>query len=222
MKMLHNEARELLVRGYEATHDAEEIAKAYSVSKWTVYWLVGQKRKAGSVTQRTSQRGRKRILTKRDLTRLYVRNLSSKRVIDHAPLNTLKSTTVLSSVRLSGEKAFTTHTGGITGERFISHLKEILIPTLKLGDIVVMDNMRAHHIKTVEELLRKNGTLPLYLPPYSTDLNPIEMMWSKMKAILRKWMVRKAEKIQSAIQQALVVPADVRHWFAHFGYCCYF
>lgn len=157
-----------------------------------------------------------------NLTRLYGRNLSSKRIIDHAPLNTLKSTTVLSSVRLSGEKAFTTHTGGITGERFISYLKEILIPTLKPGDVVVMDNMRAHHIKTVEELLRKNGTLPLYLPPYSTDLNPIEMMWSKMKAILRKWMVRKAEKIQSAIQQALVVPADVRHWFAHFGYCCYF
>ena len=70
MKMLHNEARKLLVRGYEATHDAEEIAKAYSVSKWTVYWLVWQKREAGSVTQRTSQRGRKRILTKRDLTRI--------------------------------------------------------------------------------------------------------------------------------------------------------
>lgn len=70
MKILHNEARERLVRGYEATHDAEEIAKAYSVSKWTVYWLVGQKRKTGSVTLRTSQRGRKRILTKRDLTRI--------------------------------------------------------------------------------------------------------------------------------------------------------
>lgn len=82
---------------------------------------------------------------------------------------------------------------------------------LKPGDIVVMDNMRTHHIKAVEELLRKNGTLPLYLPPYSPDLNPIEMMWFKMKAILRKWMIRKAEKIQSAIQQALVVPADVRH-----------
>lgn len=68
--MLRNEARELLVRDYEATHDAEEIAKAYSVSKWIVYWLVGQKRKTGSVTLRTSQRGRKWILTERDLTRI--------------------------------------------------------------------------------------------------------------------------------------------------------
>lgn len=68
--MLHNEARELLVRGYEATHDAEGIAKAYSVSKWTVYRLVGQKRKTGTVALRTSQRGRKPLLTKQDHARI--------------------------------------------------------------------------------------------------------------------------------------------------------
>jgi len=70
MKMLHNEARELLVRGYEATHDAEGIAKAYSVSKWTVYRLVEQKRKTGSVALRTSQRGRKPLLTQADKERI--------------------------------------------------------------------------------------------------------------------------------------------------------
>lgn len=64
--MLHNEARELLVEGYEATHDAEGIAKAYSVSKWTVYRLAEQKRKTGSVKLRTSQRGRKPVLTAED------------------------------------------------------------------------------------------------------------------------------------------------------------
>ena len=64
--MLHNEARELLVEGYEATHDAEGIAKAYSVSKWTVYRLAEQKRKTGSVKLRTSQRGRKPVLTTED------------------------------------------------------------------------------------------------------------------------------------------------------------
>ena len=68
--MLHNEARELLVQGYEATHDVEEIAQAYSVSKWTVYRPVGQKRKTGSVALRTSQRGRKPMLTERDLARI--------------------------------------------------------------------------------------------------------------------------------------------------------
>ncbi len=68
--MLHNEARELLVQGYEATHDVEVIAKAYSVSKWTVYRLVEQKRKTGSVALRTSQRGRKPLLTQEDQARI--------------------------------------------------------------------------------------------------------------------------------------------------------
>ncbi len=68
--MLHNEARELLVQGYEATHDVEGIAKAYSVSKWTVYRLVEQKRKTGSVALRTSQRGRKPLLTQADQARI--------------------------------------------------------------------------------------------------------------------------------------------------------
>lgn len=68
--MLHNEARELLVRGYEATHDAEGIAKAYSVSKWTVYRLAEQMRKTGSVALRTSQRGRKPLLTQEDKERI--------------------------------------------------------------------------------------------------------------------------------------------------------
>lgn len=68
--MLHNEARELLVRGYETTHDAEGIAKAYSVSRWTVYRLVGQKRKTGTVALRTSQRGRKPLLREEDCARI--------------------------------------------------------------------------------------------------------------------------------------------------------
>ena len=90
-----------------------------------------------------------------NLTCLYDRKLSSKRVIDHTPLNTPKSTTVLSSSCLSKKKAFTTYTGGTTGERFIFYLRDILVPTLKPGDIVVMDNMRAHHVKAAGELLRK-------------------------------------------------------------------
>lgn len=154
-----------------------------------------------------------------NLTRLYGRNLPSKRVIDYTPLNTPKSTTVLSSILLSGEKVFTTYAGGTTGKRFVSYLRDILIPTLKSGTIVIMDNMRSHYVKAIEQLLHKNGILLRYLPPYSPDLNPIEMMWSKMKAILRKWKIRKPEEIQGVTQQALapVVPDDVHHWFAHSG-----
>ena len=68
--MLHNEVRELLVQGYEATHDAKGIAKAYSVSKWTVYRLAEQKRKTGSVALRTNQRGRKPVLTRKAISAL--------------------------------------------------------------------------------------------------------------------------------------------------------
>ncbi len=124
-------------------------------------------------------------------------------------------------MRLTGEKAFVTYTGGTTGERFLTYLRETLIPTLKPGDIVVMDNMRSHHIKAVGELLRQNGIIPLYLPPYSPDLNPIEMMWSKMKAILRQWKVRKSDNLQAAISRALALisQTDVLHWFSSAGYC---
>ena len=114
-----------------------------------------------------------------NLTRLYGRALSSQRAVDHAPLNTPRTTTVLSSIRLNGEKAFTTYQGGTTGERFVQYLKETLLPTLKPGDIVVMDNMRSHHVKAVREVLEEKGMKVLYLPPYSPDLNPIEKIKRK-------------------------------------------
>ena len=156
-----------------------------------------------------------------DLTRLYGRALSSQRAVDHAPLNTPRTTTVLSSIRLDGEKAFTTYQGGTTGERFVQYLKETLLPTLRPGDIVVMDNMRSHHVKAVREILEAKGMKVLYLPPYSPDLNPIEKMWSKMKAILRKWKIRCLEQLPDAIERALacVSQLDCLHWFLDSDYC---
>ena len=156
-----------------------------------------------------------------DLTRLYGRALSSQRAVDHAPLNTPRTTTVLSSIRLDGEKAYTTYQGGTTGERFVQYLKEMLLPTLRPGGIVVMDNMRSHHVKAVREILEAKGMKVLYLPPYSPDLNPIEKMWSKMKAILRKWKIRCLKQLPDAIQRALacVSQLDCLHCFLASDYC---
>jgi len=156
-----------------------------------------------------------------NLTRLYGRNKSSQRVADHTPLNTPPSMTVLSSIRLTGEKAFTTYTGGITAERFVTYLRDTLLHTLHTGDIVVMDNMRSHHVKAAGDLLRRNGIIPLYLPPYSPDLNPIEMMWPNMKAILRKWKIRNSCSLHTAIQcaLALVSQSGILYWFSFSGYC---
>ena len=156
-----------------------------------------------------------------DMTRRYGRARSSERCVDHAPLNTPQITTVLSSIRFNGEKAFTTYQGGTTGERFVAYLKDTLLPTLHPGDIVVMDNLRSHHVKEVRELLEAEGMIPLYLPPYSPDLNPIEKMWSKVKAILRSWKIRSIDALPDAIRRALnlVSPLDCLHWFAASNYC---
>lgn len=120
-----------------------------------------------------------------DMARRYGRGKGGRRVVDHAPLNTPQSTTILSSVRLDGEVAFTTFQGGTTRDKFLTYLKDVLIPTLHPGDIVVMDNLRTHHIQAVGELLHGAGAEVLYLPPYSPDLNPIEKLWSKVKEASR-------------------------------------
>lgn len=150
-----------------------------------------------------------------DMTPIYGWGKRSERVVDNTPLNTPRTTTILSSVRLNGEKVFITYTGGTTGTQFKAYLNDALIPTLHPGDIVVMDNLRSHHVQGVEELLRQNGITPLYLPPYSPDLNPIEKMWSKMKPCLRKGKVRTKEALHAAVEAALlqVTCDDIKGWF---------
>ena len=156
-----------------------------------------------------------------NLTRIYGRAKSSSRAVDHTPLNTPTTTTVLSSIRFDGSHVFTSYVGGTTGERFVSYLKDILFPVLKPNDIVIADNMSSHHVKAVKELFQDTDIQFCYLPPYSPDLNPIEKMWSKMKAILRKWKIRKQDDLPSAISKALALisTSDCRHWFAASGYC---
>lgn len=155
-----------------------------------------------------------------DLVRKYGRSIGKTRVVDHAPANTPVNTTVLSAIRLEGQFACVTYEGGTTKDRFLCYLNQTLLPALCEGDYVIMDNMRSHHAKGVEELIRSVGAIPLYLPPYSPDFNPIEKMWSKMKAILRKRRVRIASQIPEAVLDALsqVSLADCRGWFSCSGY----
>ena len=119
--------------------------------------------------------------------------------------------------------AFTTFPGGTTAEKFLTYLKEVLIPTLRPGDIVVMDNLRTHHIQAVGELIHGAGAKVLYLPAYSPDLNPIEKLWSKLKAILRKLRVRSPDALDAAIRSAfrLVSANDCAGWFLCAGYCLF-
>lgn len=157
-----------------------------------------------------------------DMNRIYGRSIGENRVIDHSPLNTPLTTTILSSVRADGSTVTVTYSGGTTGERFTAYLKEKLIPTLKKDDIVVMDNLRSHHVKSVQEAFLGTDFKLMYLPPYSPDFNPIEKMWSKVKSILRKWKVRNATDLPKSILKAisLVTAKDCCNWFKSCGYYC--
>ena len=157
-----------------------------------------------------------------DMTRHYGRAVGKARAVDHTPENTPTNTTILSSIRLNGETAYTTYFGGTTGDRFVEYLEKVLIPTLHKGDIVIMDNMRSHHVKKVAEVLQKAKMKLLYLPPYSPDFNPIEKMWSKMKAIMRKMKIRNSTLLPVAVKKALgyVRCSDCKGWFRSCGVCC--
>ncbi|WP_302620482.1 transposase [uncultured Oscillibacter sp.] len=125
-------------------------------------------------------------------------------------------------IRRSGEKVYTIYSGGTAREKFLDYLKKTLIPTLHEGNIVIMDNMRTHHVKKVQRLLQGAGMKLLYLPAYSPDLNPIETMWSKIKAILRRLKIRLLPQLPHGIAEAfsLIRPSDCAGWFSDAGIPC--
>ena len=110
--------------------------------------------------------------------------------------------------------------GATNTEVFHAYVRELLIPSLRPGDIVVMDNLGAHKNERTLDLIKQAGAEARFLPAYSPDLNPIEMMWSKVKALLRKDEARNHPDLLKAIASALatVTPQDTLGWFSHCGY----
>ena len=106
------------------------------------------------------------------------------------------------------------------GDVFLAYLEHVLCPQLQPGYGVVMDNLSAHKVEGVRELIIAGGAELLYLPPSSPDFNPIEQCWSKSKLILRTLKARSAEALEQAVTQALaaITPERARAWFAHCGY----
>ena len=147
-----------------------------------------------------------------NMTRHYARARKNRRAVNKTPLNTPRNTTILSSIRLNGDCAYTVYQGGTTAERFAEYLKTKLLPTLSKADIIVMDNMHSHHAKAVNQLLDSTKVNYLYLPPYSPDLNPIAKMWSKLKAFLRKEKIRIASELPAAISKGFLTirPRDCK------------
>lgn len=127
---------------------------------------------------------------------------------------------MIGAVRQDGSTACMTVEGAVNAEIFRSYVREVLLPTMRAGDILVMDNLSTHKDQESLDLLKNAGVNVRFLPAYSPDYNPIELMWSKVKAYLRKVEARCNESLLLAIGDALsrVTQKDANHWFAHCGY----
>lgn len=155
-----------------------------------------------------------------NLTRRYGRSIGKSRVYDYAPLNTPKSVTMLSSIRMDGTMIHQEFSAAVNRDRFLDYVTNCLAISLHPGDIVIMDNLRTHKVDGVRQAIESGGAKLLYLPPYSPDFNPIEMLWSKIKSILRKWKSRTVQQLNLSISQAftLVSLSDISGWFSEAGY----
>lgn len=131
-----------------------------------------------------------------------------------------KTTTFTAGLRLDGLVAPWLLDGPMDGEAFRVYVRRVLVPELKPGDIVVMDNLPAHKVQGVREAIEAAAALLLYLPPYSPDFNPIEMAYAKLKAQLRKAAARTIDDLWNAIAQALDAysPVECQNYFAAAGY----
>jgi transposase len=157
---------------------------------------------------------------KTNMTRRYGRAKDGQRAVDDTPAGHWCTTTMISSVRLDGSTACMVVDGATTKDIFKAYVEKILLPTLHPGDVVVLDNLSSHKNHEVRDLVESVGAELWFLPPYSPDLNPIEKMWSKVKAILRKLKARTEQALITAIAKALesVTAADAKGWFKSCGY----
>jgi len=156
------------------------------------------------------------------MTRLYGWSPIGQRCVDHTPHGHWKTMTMLSAIRLNGviQDATVVLDGPMNAATFLGYTQQFLAPALRPGDVVIMDNLSSHKVKGVVEAIEAAGAQLWYLPPYSPDLNPIEMLWSKVKAWLRRVSARTFEALIEAIADALrsVDPTECAHYFASCGY----
>lgn len=159
---------------------------------------------------------------KTNMTRLYGRAPIGERCIDHTPHGHWQTTTMLSAIRATGvmEGATMMFDGAMDGPTFLGYVERCLVPSLQPGDVVVMDNLASHKVAGVREAIEAAGCSLWYLPPYSPDLNPIEKLWSKVKAWLRRVEARTFTDLVQALAAALraVIPGECANYFAACGY----
>jgi transposase len=158
--------------------------------------------------------------TNTSLSPLYAWAPKGQRAYWCVPRNRGANTTVLSSMNAGGMGPSLTVEGATTSLVFEAYVEQVLAPTLRRGQVVVMDNLSAHKGERVRQLIEERGCELLYLPSYSPDFNPIEEAFSKIKGVVRKAEARTREALLEAIGSALsaITTEDIRGFFEHCGY----
>lgn len=159
--------------------------------------------------------------TNTKMTRMYGRVMKGERLISDAPFGHRKTQTFIAGLRHDGITALWVLDGSIKREAFDLYIETQLTPTLKQGDIVILDNLSSHKSERTKAALRKRGAWFLFLPPYSPDLNPIEMAFSKLKAYIRKAKCRTIDALWKVIGNIcdLYSPKECWNYLNAAGYC---
>lgn len=156
-------------------------------------------------------------------TRLYGRAPRGERLYDsEAPGNPGQNISLIGGMSLDGLIATFSVVGSVNTDVFLFYIQEILIPQLWVGAIVLMDNLPVHHAQVIREALEAAGAKLVFLPPYSPDLSPIELCWSKLKQLLRSAKARTREALDQALTRIIndsISDDDALGWFAHCGLC---
>lgn len=150
----------------------------------------------------------------------YARAEGGKRAVSAEPKHLGKNITVIAAMSIVGVVAAMYCTCTFNGSGFLAFIETFLIPELRPGQILIMDNVGFHGTEAALELLRQAGVQVVFLPQYSPELNPIENMWSKLKGYLKKKRVKTLEQLQKYLKQGLrfITEHDCEAWFDHCGY----
>lgn len=154
------------------------------------------------------------------MTRLRGRSKIGQRLIGKTPHGHWKTTTFVAALRCDGVTAPFVIDKAMTGEIFLAYVRQFLLPTLHKGDIIIMDNLPAHKVDGIAEAIESVEARVQYLPSYSPDLNPIEMLFAKLKALLRKAKTRSIDALWQCIGELLdtVSVEECLNYFKHDGY----
>ena len=154
------------------------------------------------------------------MTRRYGRAPRGERIGEATPAGHWRTLTLLGAITLEGMLASMTVESPTDGDVFLAFLEQVLCPRLQPGQVVILDNLSAHKVAGVRELVEARGARLVYLPPYSPDFNPIEQAWSKIKQQLRSAKARLVEVLEQAAAEAisLITADNAVAWFRHCGY----